>query len=185
MANRPIRSEQIEEQYRRLLPAQAGFGTTTDLLASDVIIPVVNITGAAEGQALREDLQRAADISSSTAAFQGKGTATTWISTPGFWKIQINCLINPSTAGAESNTFILDSGATTSSIVFNPGPSQGGGTNVEEYITSPEIVVFLRSGDILRTNHPSATADVTTTLSYRQIADLYGNLTTPNGFVFQ
>ena len=183
--SRPIRSEQIEAQYRRLLPAQAGFEVSTDLLASDTIIPVVNITGAAEGQALREDLQRAADISSSTAAFQGQNAFFDWISTPGFWKIQVNCLINPSVAGAESNTFIIDSGSTTSSIVFNPGPSLGGGTNVEEYVQSPEIVVFLRPGDTLRTNHPSATADVTTTVSYRQIADLYGNLTTPTGFTFQ
>jgi hypothetical protein len=95
----------------------------------------------------------------------------------------VNCLINPSVAGAESNTFIFD--GTTSSIVYNPGPSLGGGTNVEEYIQSGDIVIFLRPGDILRTNHPSATADVTTTVSYRQIADLYGNLTTPTGFTFQ
>lgn len=183
MASRPIRSEQIEEQYRRLLPAQAGFGTTTDLLASDTIIPVVNITGAAEGQALREDLQRAQDISSSTGAFQSKNAAFTWLSTPGFWLIRVNCLINPSVAGAESNTFITD--GAVSSIVYNPGPSLGGGTNVEEYVNSPDIVVFLRPGDELRTNHPSATADVTTTITYRQIADLYGNLTTPTGFTFQ
>ncbi len=183
MANRPIRSEQIEAQYRRLLPAQAGNEITTDLLASDTIIPVVNITGAAEGQALREDLQRANDISSSTAAFQGKNAFFDWISTSGFWLIRVNCLINPSVAGAESNTFIVQGG--TSSIVYNPGPSLGGGTNVEEYVQSGDIVVFLRPGDVLRTNHPSATADVTTTVAYRQIADLYGNLTTPTGFTFQ
>ncbi len=183
VANRPIRSEQIEEQYRRLLPAQAGNETVTDLLASDTIVPVINITGAAEGQALREDLQRANDISSSTAAFQGKNAFTNWITTAGFWLIRVNCLINPSVAGAESNTFILGGGV--SSIVFNPGPSLGGGTNVEEYVQSGDITIFLRPGDVLRTNHPSATEDVTTTIAYRQIADLYGNLSTPTGFTFQ
>lgn len=182
MANRPIRSEQIEAQYRRLLPAQAGNETTTDLLASDTIVPVINITGAAEGQALREDLQRAFDISSSTTALVGNG-ATTWLSTPGFWQIRLVVCINPSVAGAESTTFITD--GVTSSYVFSTGPSQGGGTNVEEYVVSPEFTVFLRPGDDLRTNHPSATADVVTTISYRQVADLYGNLTQPNGFTFQ
>ena len=182
MASRPIRSEQIEAQYRRLLPAQAGNETATDLLASDTIIPVINITGAAEGQALRQDLQRAYDISSSTAALQGPGFFD-WITTSGFWQIRIVCAINPSVAGAESTTFIND--GAVSSFVFSTGPSLGGGTNVEEYVVSPEFTVFLRPGDVLRTNHPSATADVTTTISYRQVADLYGNLTQPTGFTFQ
>ena len=183
MANRPIRSEQIEAQYRRLLPAQAGNETTSDLLASDVIVPVVNITGAAEGQALREDLQRAYDISSSTAAFNGKNAFTNWVTTSGFWQVRLVITINSSVAGAESTTFITD--GTTSSFVFSTGPSFGGGTNVEEYVVSPEFTVFLRPGDTLRTNHPSATADVVTTISYRQVADLYGNLTQPTGFTFQ
>lgn len=182
MASRPIRSEQIEAQYRRLLPAQAGNETATDLLASDTIIPVVNITGAAEGQALREDLQRAYDISSSSTALQGSGFVD-WITTAGFWQVRLNIAINPSVAGAESATFIFD--GTSSSIVFSTGPSVGGGTNVEEYVISPEFTVFLRPGDSLRTNHPSATANVTTTIAYRQVADLYGNLTQPTGFTFQ
>jgi len=183
VANRPIRSEQIEAQYRRLLPAQAGNETTTDLLASDVIIPVVNITGAAEGQALRQDLQRSFDSSSATAAFNGKNAAQTWITTAGFWNVRIVISINPSVAGAESTTSVYD--GATSSFVFSTGPSFGGGTSVEEYINSEEFVVFLRPGDSLRTVHPSATADVVTTVTYRQIADLYGNLTQPTGFTFQ
>ena len=182
MANRPIRSEQIEAQYRRLLPAQAGNETATDLLASDTIVPVINITGAAEGQALRQDLQRAYDISSSAAALVGPGF-TTWISTSGFWQIRLVVTINATVAGAESTTFITD--GAVSSTVFSTGPSSGGGTNIEEYIVSPEFTVFLRPGDELRTNHPSATAAVTSTIAYRQVADLYGNLTQPTGFTFQ
>jgi len=182
VANRPIRSEQIEAQYRRLLPAQAGNEVTTDLLASDTIIPVVNITGAAEGQALREDLQRSYDISSTSTALVGSGAAT-WITNTGFWQIRLVVTINPTVAGVESTTFITD--GTTSSTVFSTGPSQGGGTSVEEYLVSPEFAVFLRPGDELRSNHPSATANVVTTISYRQVADLYGNLTQPTGFTFQ
>ena len=182
MANRPIRSEAIEAQYRRLLPAQAGNEIGTDLLASDTIIPVVNITGAAEGQALRQDLQRAYDISSTSAALVGNGF-TDWITTSGFWQIRLVVAIKPSVAGAESTTFVFD--GATSGIVFSTGPSAGGGTNVEEYVVSPEFTVFLRPGDELRTNHPSATANVVTTIAYRQVADLYGNLTQPTGFTFQ
>jgi len=178
VANRPIRSEQIEAQYRRLLPAQAGNEITTDLLASDTIIPVVNITGAAEGQALREDLQRAADGASSAGALVGTGFYD-WISSPGFWLIKGVIQIAPHVASSESATFIT---STPSSFVFSTGPAIGIGTAILEYVQIPETVVFLRPGESLRTNH---TGTVVTTLQYRQIADLYGNLTNPLGFQFQ
>lgn len=179
MANRRIRSEQIEAQYRRLLPAQAGNETTTDLLASDTIIPVINITGAAEGQALREDLQRATDQSSTAGALVGPGTFT-WISTPGFWLIKGVVQIDPSVVSNESFTFI---NSTPSSTVFATGPALGVGASLLEYVPIPETVVFLKPGQSLATNNTGT--NVCTTLSYRQIADLYGNLTTPSGFTFQ
>lgn len=179
MANRPIRSEQIEAQYRRLLPAQAGNEVTTDLLASDTIVPVINITGAAEGQALREDLQKATDTGSTAGALVGAGFFD-WISTPGFWLIKGVIQIDPSVANNESATFIT---STPSSIVFSTGPALGTGASLVEYVPIPETVVFLRTGQSLRTNQTGAS--VVTTLSYRQIADLYGNLSNPNGFTFQ
>ena len=179
MANRPIRSEQIEAQYRRLLPAQAGNEVATDLLASDVIIPVVNITGAAEGQALREDLQRSSDQSSSAGALVGSGS-TDWITTPGFWLIKGVIQIDPSVLNNESATFIT---STPSSFVFSTGPALGTGASLVEYVQIPESVVFIRPGQALRTNHTGTS--VVTTLSYRQIADLYGNLSNPSGFTFQ
>ena len=179
MANRPIRSEQIEAQYRRLLPAQAGNEIGTDLLASDTIVPVINITGAAEGQALREDLQTATDQSSSAGALVGAGFFD-WISSPGFWLIKGVIQIDPSIASNESATFITSS---PSSFVFSTGPALGTGASLVEYVQIPETVVFLQSGQSLRTNHTGA--QVVTTLSYRQIADLYGNLSNPSGFQFQ
>ena len=183
MANRPIRSEQIEAQYRRLLPAQAGNEVTTDLLASDTIVPVINITGAAEGQALRADLQVASDLSSTAGALTGNGVFNDWITTPGFWQISGVVQIDPSVANVESSTFITD--GTTQSFVWSTGPAKGVGTSVLEYLQIPYTVVFIKPGESLRTNHPNATGSVTTTLSYRQIADLYGNLQEPLGFTFQ
>lgn len=179
MANRPIRSEQIEAQYRRLLPAQAGNEVTTDLLASDTIIPVINITGAAEGQALREDLQTSSDQSSSAGALVGAGNYD-WITTAGFWLVKGVIQIDPSVANNESATFIT---STPSSFVFSTGPALGTGASLVEFVLIPETVVFLRPGQALRTNHTGT--QVVTTLSYRQIADLYGNLSNPSGFQFQ
>jgi len=179
VANRPIRSEQIEAQYRRLLPAQAGNEVTTDLLASDTIVPVINITGAAEGQALREDLQVAADGSSSAGAVIGAGSFN-WISTPGFWLIQGTIQIDPSVLNNEVSLFI---NTVPSSFVFSTGPALGTGASLVEYVQIPPRVVFLAPGQTLTSNNTGASTGIT--LSYRQIADLYGNLTNPLGFTFQ
>jgi hypothetical protein len=162
-----------------LLPAQAGNEIATDLLASDTIIPVVNITGAAEGQALREDLQVAADASSSAGALVGAGFYD-WIGTAGFWLIRGVVQIDPSVASNESSTFIT---STPSSFVFSTGPALGTGASLVEYVQIPPRVVFIRPGESLRTNHTGSS--VVTTLNYRQIADLYGNLSDPLGFQFQ
>ncbi len=179
MASRPIRSEQIEAQYRRLLPAQAGNEVPTDLLASDTIVPVINITGAAEGQALRLDLQRASDQSSSAGALVGAGFFD-WITTSGFWLIKGVIQIDPSVAANESATFIT---SVPSSFIFSTGPALGVGASLIEYVQIPETVVFIKPGQALRTNQTGVS--VVTTLAYRQIADLYGNLTQPAGFTFQ
>lgn len=177
--SRPIRSEQIEAQYRRLLPAQAGNEVTTDLLASDTIIPVVNITGAAEGQALREDLQVASDGASTAGAVVGPGSFN-WISTSGFWLIKGVVQIDPSVLNNEVALFIT---SVPSSFVWSTGPAIGTGASLVEYVDIPETVVFLRPGEQLRSNNTGAATCIT--LNYRQIADLYGNLKDPLGFTFQ
>lgn len=179
MASRAIRSEEIEAQYRRLLPAQAGNEITTDLLASDTIVPVINITGAAEGASLREDLQTAADQSSSSAAVVGPGTFD-WISTSGFWLIQGVVQIDPSVANNEVALFIT---STPNSFIFSTGPALGTGASLVEYVQIPPRVVFLRPGQVIRSNNTGAATCIT--LNYRQIADLYGNLSQPSGFQFQ
>ena len=47
----PIVSEALQATVRRLLPSQNGFGE--DLQASNVIVPIVNLTPSAEGTELR------------------------------------------------------------------------------------------------------------------------------------
>lgn len=181
MANRPIRSEQIEAQYRRLLPAQAGNEVSTDLLASDTIIPVVNITGAAEGQALREDLQTAVDGANTGAAFVGAGFYD-WATTPGFYRLSGVMQIDASVAANEVFLFIFKNGP-PSTPIFGTGPAIGGGTSVLEFITIPPMTVFLQPGETIRSNNTGARTSIL--LNITQIADLYGNLSTPLGFTFQ
>jgi hypothetical protein len=52
-----ITSEALEAAYRNLTPSQDGF--TEDLMASNVVIPVLDLTASAEGATTPESLQQA------------------------------------------------------------------------------------------------------------------------------
>ena len=182
MANRSqITSEQIEAQYRRLLPSQAGNQLTTNLFASDTIIPVVNITGAAEGQALRADLQTAVDGANTGTAVVGAGFYD-WAASGGFWLLEGMIQIDPSIAANEVFLFIFKNGP-PSTPIFGTGPAIGGGTSVLEFVQIPKTTVFLRPGETIRSNNTGARTSCL--IQITQIADLYGNLNTPLGFTFQ
>ena len=60
-----VTSESLQSQIRNLLPSQEGFGT--DLMAQNVIVPVIDLTSAAEGSSVPEFLQRAQAFGSQTA----------------------------------------------------------------------------------------------------------------------
>ena len=50
-----VTSESLQAQIRALLPSQEGFGT--DLMAQNVIVPVIDLTAAAEGSTVPQYLQ--------------------------------------------------------------------------------------------------------------------------------
>ena len=61
MVNRPsvpeiitVNSEALQATVRNLLPSQNGFGS--ELQASNIITPVIDLTPSAEGTVLRQDL---------------------------------------------------------------------------------------------------------------------------------
>ena len=60
-----VNSEALETQIRDLLPSQNGFGS--ELQASNVITPIIDLTAAAEGSGLATDLARAIAFGSQTA----------------------------------------------------------------------------------------------------------------------
>ena len=57
-----VTSEALQTQIRNLLPSQQGFGE--DLQASNVIVPIIDLTATAEGSALPLDLSSAATFES-------------------------------------------------------------------------------------------------------------------------
>ena len=79
-----ITSESLEAAYRALTPSQSGF--TQDLMASNTIIPVLDLTSSAEGTTVGENLQTALAFGSQTA-FNVINTTTTLANTTGFWRV--------------------------------------------------------------------------------------------------
>ena len=91
MVNRPsqpeiitVNSEVLQTQIRDLLPSQNGFGS--ELQASNVITPIIDLTSAAEGSGLPLALQNAIAFGSQTA-FEGNNTPAVIANSPGFYRI--------------------------------------------------------------------------------------------------
>lgn len=173
---RPVTSESLEATIRRLLPSQNGFGE--DLQAQNVIVPIVDLTPTAEGSSVPTYMQRALAFGSQTA-FDISGTTGTIINTPGFWQITGSATLISSTSAGVGIELRMSDGLSTKSIwEFSINQSTAEQFGVIEL----NLIVFLRAGDSL-----TAAMDATgrTTGSYRQVADVGGNLVNPSGFTPQ
>lgn len=168
---RQVVSETLQATVRRLLPSQQGF--TEDLQASNVITPIIDLTPSAEGDTLPVDLARAIDHSS-TSFFVQNATNTVLVNNTGFYLVTFGATVQGN-ANASLNFNITD--GSTAKTVWTVENSGG---NIHEYVVSQQLVVFLRSGDSLRAS--SASVDCVLAGSTRQIADINGNVTLPNGF---
>lgn len=167
-----VTSEALQAQIRNLLPSQEGFGT--DLMAQNVIVPIIDLTRAAEGSSTPEILQTALAFGSQTS-FAVAGTTSTLVNNSGFYRVIGTCMNNVFNVAHVSQFSISD--GLSSKIIWSFNGSAGNTDFVSE---SYDFVVFLRAGD-------SLTATTTTSVfilagSTRQIADVNGNLVQPAGF---
>lgn len=171
-----VTSESLQAQIRALLPSQEGFGT--DLMAQNVIVPIIDLTSAAEGSSVSENLQTAIAFGSSTS-FNAQGGTTTIANTAGFYKIQGISNIR-STSSRETNTIDISDGLSSKQLFDHTCADSNG-----QYIDSAtfEFVVFLRSGDSITATTDSSNNSLNG--SVRQIADVNGNLVNPSGFTPQ
>jgi hypothetical protein len=167
----PVTSESLEAQIRNLLPSQRGFGE--DLQASNVILPIIDLTPTAEGANLRQDLQTALDINVSNQNIAA-GTTETLTTTPGFYQISFSA-INSSGSLARSCLFRLSDGFSTKIVHY---------VNISPASTVNGVlpIIYVEPGNTLSCQNGS---DVATNTAYRQIADNSGNLVNPQGFVQQ
>jgi len=168
-----VNSEALQTQIRDLLPSQNGFGS--ELQASNVIMPVIDLTAAAEGSGLPAYLQQALSFGSQTT-FSAQNATDLIENAPGFYRIFGTSNVESSGTGLTCNISITD--GVTTKIIYNQVSSQAA-TNVKQTVIF-DFNVFLAAGESI-----SATSDSTRgiiTGSSRQLATGDGSLVQPNGF---
>tara|TARA_Y100000114_G_scaffold67666_1_gene62024 strand:- start:13 stop:561 length:549 start_codon:yes stop_codon:yes gene_type:complete len=168
-----VNSEVLQSQIRDLLPSQNGFGS--ELQASNVITPIIDLTNAAEGSTTPEYLQRAWDFA--TGHNEISNTTTTVINTTGFWQVGIHSMYQPNGSLQAGVKLQINDGSSTKVIWQASLAVTGASTSITN---TDSIIVFLRAGDSLEGFSVSTNAVLN--VWYRQVASLEGTLTSPLGF---
>lgn len=169
-----VTSESLQSKIRELLPSQMGFGT--DLVAQNVIVPIVDLTATAEGSGVRQDLQTALAFGSQTT-FQVANTTSTIINTTGFFRVFGAANLEAAAGGQRSITFYLSDGVTDKLIISFVLENTASGV---QQIIPFDFVVFLAAGQSLKCT--STSNQQTAQGSTRQIADINGVFVNPSGF---
>tara|TARA_Y100000004_G_scaffold125213_1_gene140824 strand:+ start:1505 stop:2041 length:537 start_codon:yes stop_codon:yes gene_type:complete len=113
-----ITSESLEAAYRALTPSQEGF--TEDLMASNTIVPIINLTDAAEGADLPLSLTFAASRDGDRFDRETAGTNLTVSTTTGWSILRGTCtwLQSDTSANSYSTRIYLDDGVTEYNLFF-------------------------------------------------------------------
>jgi hypothetical protein len=167
-----VNSEVLQTTIRDLLPSQNGFGS--ELQASNVIMPIIDLTATAEGSALPVSLQQAIAFGSQTA-FNVTNTTTALLSSTGFFRIVGTVSINDNNA-TSTGSFQMTDGSSTK-IVWAVDSQSNGSDN--SYVPF-DLIFFLPAGITL--NAVSSNAGCIMAGSHRQVADGQGSLIQPSGF---
>ena len=173
-----IQSEALEAAYRGLTPSQSGF--TQDLMASNTIIPVIDLTTSSGATTTPEFLQRAWDYTTNHTALDNTTTNATLTSTAGFYEIDANATFC-TTGGAGTAKIELNDGA-VDKIVWQVQAVDVGGNAMSTFPTF-KTVIYVRSGYSLKASLSGTT--VRFNISIRLIADNTGTLINPAGFTPQ
>ena len=168
-----VTSEALQSQIRNLLPSQQGFGE--DLQASNVIVPIIDLTSTAEGSALPLALSSASTFESTE--FSVTAGTLDIISTTGFYKLIGSLWIGYGGTVTRNRIQIIDSTPTTKNIWQFNAVTAVAGTHV--VFLPIELIFFLGSGQKMTISTGTAS---TIAGSVRQIADISGNITNPTGY---
>ena len=171
-----IKSADLENKVRELLPSQGGLGAGFDLTASTQIIPIIDLTESASGSSLRQDLQTAFSHDSITAFNVNSAATVNVVNNVGFFRIFGNSTMRSSTSALSIASFELVDGA--SSKILWGQRLVAGGTTTDSIITeSFDFIVSINAGQQLDVT--SSGTNVTVRGSSRQIADSFGSIISP------
>ena len=146
-------------------------------MAQNVIVPIIDLTSAAEGSSVPENLQTAMAFGSQTS-FSENNSNTTIVTTTGFWRVFGVSVIRATTSGGTSNDLSLSDGLATKKL-FDHNMLVG---NINQTVsTLPfDFTVFLAAGESLIATSSNTRSFLSG--SVRQIADVNGTLINPSGF---
>ena len=161
--NSRVTDESLEKKFRDTFKSQGGAELVDDLYASGVIVPVVDFTAAAEGSALRQDLQSAWDLSTGFSARDGVGTNVV-INSTGFWLCNILFRSRDDNIANDLAFIYIQDGATLKNI-WAAQSAVTPASNSEQFLTWKETV-FLTSGQELKF---SIGTDHYMSVAYRQL----------------
>jgi hypothetical protein len=169
-----VTSEALQLKIRQLLPSQQGFAT--DLSASDTIIPIIDLTQAAEGSDVSVQLQSALSFGGITA-FDVVNTTTTIANVAGFYRIVGSVTSKVSSAANAAGSILLGDGVTDKAAWSQELITSG----TAGYASNTfDIVVFLTVGEVCKIF--SSGTETQMNGSIRQLADGNGTLVQPVGF---
>jgi hypothetical protein len=168
-----VNSEALQTTIRDLLPSQNGFGS--ELQASNIITPIIDLTAAAEGSSLATYLQTALAFSNQTS-FNAQNSTVVLANSPGFYRIFGSVQIAPDASVGTTCSITTTDGSTTKNLLEFYGIASS--TSVFSNII--DFTVFLRAGDSVSAVSSSLNGFVTG--SIRQVATGDGTLVEPTGF---
>ncbi len=156
------------------MPSQQGFGE--DLQAQNVIVPIIDLTAAAEGSGTPQYLQTALAFGSQTS-FDARSGTTALANSPGFWRVTYTISIKNAAAADHESLLQISDGLSAKTIY---GLESISAPDLQFQNVAVDFTVFLRSGDTL--NIVNNVSSIVCLGSYRQVADVNGNLVNPFGF---
>lgn len=170
----PVTSEALQLKIRQLLPSQFGFGD--DLSAQNTIVPIIDLTQAAEGSEVPENLQTALNFGSATEIVCLNNTVTL-ANTPGFYRFVAASTLTLQASGIEIDIEVTD-GSTTKTLWKHNAGAGTAGASVSAL--NVDLTFFVSTGETLQVVSNNSSAKCIG--SIRQVADVNGTLVNPSGF---
>ena len=144
--------------------------------ASNVIVPVIDLTASAEGSSIGTSLQQALSFASQTSV-QSISTTKTLASNAGFWKVDYQLRAASNTSFTGFSAIRLTDGLAVKNVVECQSETT---TTTDINSVFGSIIVYLDAGDSILVVSSDARSPAFATA--RQVATTTGELINPAGF---